>query len=80
VGVHIGTQKHANCSSQSLKCFTTHLSWDRQPINFPDLWIQKHPGRMWQLALYQLYFLLFVCLVCAHCIQDSFLLHKSNTD
>jgi len=35
---------------------------------------------MWQLALYQLYFLLFVCLVCAHCIQDSFLLHKSNTD
>jgi len=36
-GVHIGAQMHANCSDYAFKCFATHLSWGRQPINFPEL-------------------------------------------
>jgi len=35
MGVHIDTHRHANCSDQVLKCFATHLSWDRQPMNVP---------------------------------------------
>jgi len=38
MGVHIDAQRHANCSDQGLKCFAMHLSWDWQPINFPEFW------------------------------------------
>jgi len=36
MGVRIGTQMHANYSNQTLKCFTMHLSWEWQPIKFPE--------------------------------------------
>jgi len=36
MGVHIDTQRHANCSNQGFKCLSMHLSWDRQPIIFPE--------------------------------------------
>jgi len=35
--VNTGAQKHANCSDQGFKWFSTHLSWDPQPINFLNL-------------------------------------------
>jgi len=38
MGVHIGAQMHANCSDQGFRCFATHLSWYRQPNNFPKFW------------------------------------------
>jgi len=34
MGVHIGAQKHANCSDQGFKCFAKHLSWGWQPFTF----------------------------------------------
>jgi len=36
MGVHIGAHRHANCSDQGCKCLATHLSWDWQPVNFPE--------------------------------------------
>jgi len=27
MGLHIGAQRHANCSDQGFNCFATHLSW-----------------------------------------------------
>jgi len=36
MGVNSGAQRHTNYSDQSFKCFATHLSWDRQTINFPE--------------------------------------------
>jgi len=30
MGLHIGAQRHANCSDQGFTCFATHVSWDRQ--------------------------------------------------
>jgi len=44
MGVHIGAQRHANCSDQGFKCFATHLSWDRQPVNLPEF-----QSRIWRL-------------------------------
>jgi len=34
MGVHVGAQRHANCSDQGFKFFATHSSSDQQPINF----------------------------------------------
>jgi len=36
MGVHIGAQRHVNCSDQGFKCFATHLWWDRQPVSLPE--------------------------------------------
>ena len=37
-GCTLHRERHANCSNQGFKCFATHLSWDRQPSNFPKFW------------------------------------------
>jgi len=59
MGVHVSAQRHANCSDQDFKYFAKQLSWDQQPINFPEFW-----SRIWRLT-----FRLTFCMLGLHTLS-----------
>jgi len=61
--MNIGAQTHVNCFDPGFTCCATHLSWNRQPVDFPEF-----QSRIWRLKFYELYVLLFVYLVCTNCL------------